>query len=83
MALSVSKDGGYKSRKLWLSVFAMCLIFAAACLASKSPAFQADFATLVGGIVGALGIYAGANTAVKQVTKSEDLGVSEETPAAK
>ncbi|MDE2425712.1 MAG: hypothetical protein KGO96_07380 [Elusimicrobia bacterium] len=54
-------DDGIKSRKLWLSIFCMCLIFAGAVLAHKVPEISALYPTLVGGLLAAAGLYHSAN----------------------
>ncbi len=78
------RDSGYASRKLWLSMFAMCLIFVGGVLAGTrlGAGLGANLPTVVGGIVGCLGIFAGANVAIKaQAAKAEAAKTA--TPAVK
>ena len=63
MELFNVKDGGFLSRKLLLSILAMTLIFAGALVACGNIAFAANYSTLVGGLLGALGLFLGANVA--------------------
>jgi hypothetical protein len=54
------KDGGYRSRKLWVTVFAMLVVLVAGYL---SPA--ATLPEVVAGIVSLCGIYVTGNTVGK------------------
>lgn len=60
-------DGGATSRKLWLTVFAMILIVGTGVLAGLTvfSGLATQLSVIVGGILGALGIYAGANVSTK------------------
>ena len=62
-------DGGWGSRKFWLAVFAMSLISGLGLLGSLAAfsGLGVNLPTLVGGILGALGIYSGANVGVRAV----------------
>ncbi|NDC25724.1 MAG: hypothetical protein EBZ49_16560 [Proteobacteria bacterium] len=61
------KDGGYKSRKLWLAFFAIGAVFAGALCSAKWQAFGAVYDTLVGGVVGIVAAYFTGNVANKFV----------------
>lgn len=54
-------DGGYASRKLWYSVATSCFVVALGCLAAFWPAFRPSLETVIGGVVGTLALYLGAN----------------------
>lgn len=54
-------DGGYGSRKFWLTVGTSCAIFVAGAMAAAWPAFGANLQAVIGGLVASLGVYAGAN----------------------
>lgn len=63
----IHRDSGYASRKFWLTIFAMCLIVGCGIIAGThwGAGLGANLPTVVGGIVGSLGIFAGANVMVK------------------
>lgn len=63
------RDGGYRSRKLWFTVFAMGLAFAGFCLTAGWPAFAPSYSTFVGAIVGLSTVYLTSNVATKAVLK--------------
>ena len=58
-------DSGYASRKFWLTVVAMVLVVLTGLTAAFVPALGPVVSTVVGGLLGALGIYAGANVSTK------------------
>lgn len=72
------KDGGAKSRKLWYAMFTSFSIFAGALVASKSDAFAAVYDTMVGGLLGALGIYLSGNVGTKWVINKQATMLSEQ-----
>lgn len=57
------RDGGYKSRKLWFAVGICIGIFFGACLAAYWPAFGPNYEVMVGGLLGAGGLYLTGNVA--------------------
>lgn len=61
----VLKDGGYASRKFWLTVATSGSIIALGALAALHPVFGPNLDTVVGGLLGALAIYMGANVGAK------------------
>jgi hypothetical protein len=62
-----AKDGGYASRKFWLTIISMGVIIVLTLVGSLGAftSIGANLPTAVGGILGALGIYCGANVATK------------------
>lgn len=66
------KDGGLSSRKLWLTVFAMALVFGAGCLAAFWPNFAPNLSTIVSGVVGSLSLYLVGNVSSKFVIGKTD-----------
>lgn len=66
-----AKDGGAKSRKLWYALFTTAVIFAGAMLSSTSDSFAAIYDTMVGGVLGALGLYLSGNVGTKWVVKGQ------------
>lgn len=65
------KDGGARSRKLWLAAGTSLGIVGVALLAARIPALVPLFDTLVGGLLGVLALYLGGNVAAKQVLKKQ------------
>jgi len=65
------RDGGARSRKLAFSVVTSILVFAGALLAAKSDALAPLYQTMVGGLLGTLGLYCGANVGAKVALKSQ------------
>ena len=63
----VANTGGWKSRKLWFSVFAIGMIYAGAKTAIESKAFESVYSTMVGGIVGIAGMFLVGNVSTKWV----------------
>ena len=62
---SLASDGGFLSRKLHLTVFAMLLIVGLGIVCHWSPNIGAQMQTLVTGLLGALAIFIGGNVANK------------------
>ena len=62
-------DGGYASRKFWFSVYTSALIFVSGALASTQTfkLLAPQLNVIVGGLLGALAIYCGANVGAKHV----------------
>lgn len=58
-------DGGYASRKLWFSVGTSVGILAVGMVAAFLPAFRPSLEVVVGGLLGVLAIYSGANVGGK------------------
>lgn len=56
-------DGGWKSRKLWHSVFTSFLIVAGAVVCGKYPAMVPVYPEMAMALVATLSIFAGANVA--------------------
>ncbi len=84
------RDGGMASRKFWVAVLAMGLIFAGGVIAARSDVFGPQFAPLIGGIEAVLAMYLGSNVGSKWVLKKhldsklasgETEEEPEETPA--
>jgi hypothetical protein len=64
----IENDGGFKSRKLWLVLFAMALNFGSFILLGKFPAIAAEYSTLVSSVVALVAVYTGGNAATKHIT---------------
>jgi len=81
------KDGGYKSRKLWITVFTMALISGVSILTAKYPAIVAVHSTLVGGLISCLALFLTGNVAASHLTgknmiASAALGTDPDADAA-
>ena len=63
------RDGGVKSRKMWMSVGAAGMILIGAIIAALSPAFAVNYEVFVGGQIAALLAYCGTNVGAKAVMK--------------
>jgi hypothetical protein len=63
----IVRDGGYKSRKLAFSFFAVITIFAGWIIAGKYPAMAALYDTFVGGVVAIAGLFLTGSVATKWV----------------
>lgn len=61
------QDGGYASRKLWVTLFSMVLLGLVALSAKFIPALDGVYATFAGSVVALAAIYVGGNTATKYV----------------
>ncbi len=64
------RDGGYKSRKMWIGTLTAVGIMAGGALAAWIPAFLPAYDTFVGGLLGAYAIYCGGNVGAKVALKS-------------
>ncbi len=61
----LANDGGLASRKLWLTIGVIIAIIGVSILSAFMPVLIPELPTIVGGILGALGLYLGGNVAVK------------------
>lgn len=61
------RDGGYASRKMWMCL--VVIVLAAIIGFIPSVTMQANYGTFCGTAIGALGIFSGANVAVKWAAK--------------
>lgn len=61
-------DGGFASRKLWYAVATSFMIVGLGCLAAFWPSFRPSLETVVGGVVGTLALYLGANVTGRLAT---------------
>lgn len=59
------RDGGLASRKLWLTVFTMVLVFGSGLLAGYWQPFAAGMNTIVSGLIGCLSLYLVGNVSSK------------------
>ncbi len=57
------KDGGYKSRKFWITIFTMGMITGTSLLATKYSGMASLYGTLVGGLVSCLALFLTGNVA--------------------
>jgi hypothetical protein len=55
-------DGGWKSRKLWFSVFISLLIFYGAVYGCKHAGFEVMYPELTMGLIGVTSLFFGANS---------------------
>lgn len=62
-----SKDGALKSRKLWFAIGTSVVIFLGGMMAAKWAAFAPMYETVVGGLLGSLGLYLTGNLGGKYV----------------
>jgi hypothetical protein len=69
-AAEMAADGDMKSRKFLLTLLAMALIVICGVLSGWLTGLAATLSIVVGGILGALGIYAGANVSTKWAAAS-------------
>jgi len=60
-------DGGMKSRKLLYAVGTSAGILIAGIMSALWPAFRSGLDTVIGGLLGALALYSGANVSNKLV----------------
>ncbi len=63
--MSILKDGGVKSRKLWLAVGTSVAIVISGVVAAKFPTIGPLYDTMVGGLLGVLALYLSGNVATK------------------
>lgn len=57
------KDGGWASKKMWMTVLSMNLIVLVGVASAHWRALEANLATLIGGLTATLGLYFGSNVA--------------------
>jgi hypothetical protein len=80
------RDGGNKSRKLWFSVFAIGIMFAALVYATSRSVGEALYNSFVDGVVGIAGLYIVGNIGAKwTASKSQGtapVGTPQTTPQA-
>lgn len=74
-----SDDATYASRKLVFSFYMSVMIAVLGCLAAKWAGFAGQFPTVVGGLLGVLGLYLGANIGHNWVATK--FGSSDPDPA--
>jgi hypothetical protein len=78
-------DGGWKSRKLWLSVFCLILLSAFVGAACKWASIAGLYSEFVAGVLGVLSIFIGGNAATRYgATKhvATQLAANEKAPSA-
>lgn len=63
-------DGGFKSRKVVFAFVSLALIFGGWILTAPLPALAASYTTLVGAIMGVLGLFIGGQLGHQFVTGS-------------
>lgn len=68
-------DGGYASRKFWLSCATMLLLFLGALVAAKYAGMAGVYPELIGGLLAVLATYCGANIGAKVVTGKHALAI--------
>lgn len=79
----ILKDGGYRSRKLWLIVYAIHALLAGWFATAHWKALQPEFATFTGGVITLVGLYFGANvTAKATMAKRLTAMAGSDSPAA-
>lgn len=62
------RDGGWKSRKLWFSLFAIGVLYMGARIANGDTAFRAVYESFVGGVVAISGMFLIGNVGAKWVS---------------
>jgi hypothetical protein len=62
------KDSGWKSRKLWFSIFAIGILYRGAVVAMDEASFRAVYESFVGGVVGIAGLFLVGNIGAKFVS---------------
>ena len=64
---ALREDKGYASRKLWMTILTMALIVGLAFLSALAGfvALGPNLGTVIGGLIGCLALYLGANAVVK------------------
>jgi xanthine/uracil permease len=65
------KDG-YKSRKFWMTVLAVGVLFVAAILSDKYPSILGVYPTFAGTVLGCLTVYLGGNIGHHIVNKKSN-----------
>lgn len=74
------RDGGIKSRKMWMAVATAVLIFFGALMASRYPAFAVSYETYVGGMVATYLAYCGGNVGAKVANRGHPAAGAAEDP---
>ena len=69
-------DGGWKSRKLWLTILALNLVVVLGVVAAHWSALGPYLTTLVGGITSILGLYFGSSVAANFVVAKNAVGLA-------
>jgi hypothetical protein len=69
-----SKREDYKSRKLWMSWGCIWIVTGYGVFAAYVPAAGGLYPTLIGGILGAAGIYVAGNITEKRLVPTSDGG---------
>jgi hypothetical protein len=77
------KDGGYKSRKLWLVVWTQVLLVGAAGAACKCAAMVGLYPTLAGSLIAAAALFITGNVAAKHVLGKQGDATDEVTVTEK
>ncbi len=62
------RDGGWRSRKLWFSVFAIFIVYLGLRLAAGNDTFKPLYETFVGGVVGISALFLAGNLGGKFVS---------------
>lgn len=75
-------DDGLKSRKLWVCLFSMLLIFVGALLSSKIPPLQQLYSQMVTGILSAATLYCGANLGHHYINNQAPQASNEAPPVS-
>ncbi len=70
------RDGGYGSRKLWLTVFAIAVLSGVALSAKFIPGIDSVFPTLCGAVTALAALYIGGNTATKYVAGNHAVALA-------
>lgn len=73
-------DGGYASRKFWLTVLAMALIVGCFISTAWLTSLAVQLTVAIGGILGALGLYVGANVSADWVHKTSAVRAASQVP---
>jgi hypothetical protein len=80
--MSILNDGGARSRKFLLSIGTSVGIILAGVLCAIVPGMLPLFDTIVGGLIGVLALYSGANLGAKHVLKKAAGAQPEASPPA-
>ncbi len=75
-------DGGYRSRKLWVTIFAMLLLAGVAVASGDIPAIVSLYPTLCGSITSLAAIYLGGNTLAQHLLNKGEKTKEEQPPAS-
>jgi hypothetical protein len=80
----ILKDGGFKSRKLWLVVYAIHALLAGWFATAHWKALAPEFSTFVGGVIALVGLYFGSNVTTKATLATRVTGSAapSDSPAA-